>query len=73
MANSHRSMFENPLEGNAHDAPPMWSEKELQEIAKLTQEKGTLTSEQLAKIKEGKVMQATEVTDEGLRQNWLKN
>ena len=73
MANSHNAMFHNPLEGNAHDAPPMWSEDELQEIARLTQEKGSLSDAQLAKIREGKVMQATEVTDEGLRQNWLKS
>ena len=73
MPNSHNAMFHNPLEGNPHDPSPMWSDDELKEFTEQLAAGKEFTPEELAKMKEGKVMQATEVGDEGLRQNWLKN
>ena len=34
MPNSHDAMFHNPLEGNAHDPAPIWSQEELSNLAK---------------------------------------
>ena len=73
MPNSHNAMFHNPLEGNAHDPSPMWSDDELHKFTEELSNGKEFTPEELAKMKEGKVMQATAVSDEGLRQNWLKS
>ena len=73
MPNSHNAMFHNPLEGNAHDPSPLWSDEELHTFTEQLADGKTFSQEELSKMREGKVMQATEVGDEGLRQNWLKS
>ena len=73
MPNSHDAMFHNPLEGNAHDPAPIWSQEELSNLAKDIAEGKKFTATELRKLSESKVMQNTDVKSEGLRQNWLKS
>ena len=69
MPNSHDAMFHNPLEGNAYDPAPIWSQEELSNLAKDISDGKKFTSTELRKLSESKVMQNTDVKSEGLRQN----